>query len=101
MLIRFMKRSLLNQKKTMALMIASVAVGTTLAASLITISLEISGKVSKEELRAFGANIIVFPLKGYYPEYDAVEIIVENSRHKFLFYKCLSVFICGQMLFIG
>jgi len=44
----------------MALMIASVAVGTALAASLITISFEISGKVSKE-LRAFGANILVEP----------------------------------------
>ena len=41
-------------------MIASVAVGTALAASLITISFEISGKVSKE-LRAFGANILVEP----------------------------------------
>ena len=60
MLLQIIKRSFLNQKKSMALMIASVAVGTALAASLITISFEISGKVSKE-LRAFGANILVEP----------------------------------------
>lgn len=41
-------------------MVVSVAMGTALAASLITISLDIKGKVSKE-LRAFGANIIVEP----------------------------------------
>lgn len=44
----------------MALMIVSIAVGTALAASLITISLEINGKISKE-LRSFGANILVEP----------------------------------------
>lgn len=60
MLIRFMKRSFLNQKKAMALMTVSVAVGTAMAASLITISLEIGGKVSRE-LRAFGANILIEP----------------------------------------
>ena len=41
-------------------MIVSIAVGTAMAASLLTISLEINGKVSKE-LRSFGANIIVEP----------------------------------------
>lgn len=60
MLLNIIRRSFANQKKAMALMIASVAVGTAMAASLITISLDISGKVSKE-LRAFGANILVEP----------------------------------------
>ncbi len=60
MLLNILKKSFINQKKAMALMIVSVAVGTALAASLITISLDIKGKVSKE-LRAFGANIIVEP----------------------------------------
>jgi hypothetical protein len=40
----------------MALMVISVAVGTAMSASLISIALQISGKVSRE-LRAFGANI--------------------------------------------
>lgn len=39
---------------------ASIAVGTALVAALLTLSFEISGKVSKE-LRSFGANIIVEP----------------------------------------
>lgn len=60
MLLNIIKRSFVNQKRAMALMIVSVAVGTAMAASLITISLEISGKVSKE-LRSFGANILVEP----------------------------------------
>ena len=60
MLFKIIKKSFLNQKKAMALMIVSVAVGTALAASLINISLAINGKVSKE-LRSFGANILVEP----------------------------------------
>lgn len=44
----------------MAVMIASVAVGTAIAASLLSLSLDISSKVAKE-LRSFGANIIVRP----------------------------------------
>jgi putative ABC transport system permease protein len=60
MLFRLLKKSFLNQKKSMVMMFVSVAVGTALAASLITISLDISAKVSKE-LRSFGANIIVEP----------------------------------------
>jgi len=42
-------------------MFISVAMGTALASSLITISLEIGSKIAKE-LRAYGANIIVEPL---------------------------------------
>lgn len=60
MLLKIIQKSFLNQKKAMALMIASVTVGTALAASLISISLEIGGKVSKE-LRSFGANITIEP----------------------------------------
>src|SRR5512134_2323001 len=60
MLLNIIRRSFSNQKKAMALMIVSIAVGTALAASLITLSFEIEGKVSKE-LRSFGANIIVEP----------------------------------------
>lgn len=60
MLLRLLRRSFSNQKKAMALMVASVTMGTAIAASLITLSLEITGKVSKE-LRAFGANILVEP----------------------------------------
>ena len=60
MLFHFLKKSFANQKKPVMLMIASVAVGTAIAASLITIAIEISGKISRE-LRSFGANILVEP----------------------------------------
>jgi len=60
MLFRLLKRSFLNQKKAMAVMVVSVAVGTAVAASLLTVASEISGKVAVE-LRSFGANIRVEP----------------------------------------
>lgn len=60
MLLTLIKKSFVNQKKAMAIMILSTAVGTALAASLVTLSLDISSKVSKE-LRSFGANIVVRP----------------------------------------
>jgi putative ABC transport system permease protein len=60
MLFHFIRKSFVNQKKALVLMLASVSVGTAMAASLITISFEIEGKVSKE-LRAFGANIVIDP----------------------------------------
>lgn len=60
MLLILLKQSLLNQKRSMAVMIVAVAVGTALAASLLTLSLDISAKVTKE-LRSFGANIIIRP----------------------------------------
>ncbi len=60
MLFTIIKQSFLNQKKAMAVMIVSVAVGTALAASLLSLSFDISSKVSKE-LRSFGANIVIQP----------------------------------------
>jgi putative ABC transport system permease protein len=60
MLVTIIRKSFLNQKKAMALMIAAVVVGTAMPASLVSISLEIRGKVSRE-LRSFGANIVVEP----------------------------------------
>ena len=60
MLFSILKRSFLNQKKAMAVMIVSVAIGTAIAASLLALSFDITSKVSKE-LRSFGANIVVLP----------------------------------------
>ena len=60
MLLTILKRSFINQKKAMAVMIIAVAVGTAIAASLLALAFDISSKVSKE-LRSFGANIIIQP----------------------------------------
>jgi putative ABC transport system permease protein len=60
MLPALLKQSFTKQKKAMALMIVSVAMGTAVSASLITISLDIKSKVSRE-LRSFGANITLEP----------------------------------------
>lgn len=60
MLLKLLKQSFFNQKKAMALMVLSVAMGTAVSASLITLSLDITGKVTRE-LRSFGANIVIEP----------------------------------------
>jgi putative ABC transport system permease protein len=60
MLLRLLRQSFKNQKKAMALMILSVSMGVAISASLLTISLDITGKVSSE-LRSFGANITIEP----------------------------------------
>lgn len=82
MIIRLLKMSFYNQRKAMSLMFVSVAMGTALAASLITISLEIGGKVAKE-LRAYGANIIVEPhIKGITEVAEQVRYLRENDVPK-------------------
>ncbi len=60
MLGTIITRSFLNQRKAMAVMIASVAVGAALTATLLALSFDISSKISKE-LRLFGANIVIQP----------------------------------------
>jgi putative ABC transport system permease protein len=93
MLFTIIKQSFLNQKKAMAVMIVSVAVGTALAASLLSLSFDISSKVSKE-LRSFGANIVIQPRiaglagvsgqKRYLREEDMVKAKTIFWRHNIL-----------------
>ncbi len=74
-------------------MIAAVAVATALAASLITLSMDIRRKVAKE-LRSFGANILVEPATGgladmagqrrYLRERDLVKVKTIFWRHNIL-----------------
>jgi putative ABC transport system permease protein len=60
MLSILLRRSFLNRKKALAVMIVAVAVGTAVVSSLLALSFDISSKVSKE-LRSFGANIVIRP----------------------------------------
>jgi putative ABC transport system permease protein len=60
MLHKLLAQSFRNQKRPMALMVLSVAMGTALFSCLLTISLDIKSKVARE-LRDFGANITVEP----------------------------------------
>ncbi len=93
MLLNIIKRSFVNQKKAMAVMVVSVAVGTAVAASLIALSLDIETKVSRE-LRSFGANIVVQPKitgladiagqKRYLREKDLVKTKTIFWRHNIL-----------------
>jgi putative ABC transport system permease protein len=93
MLLSLLKQSFSNQKRAMLLMIVSVAMGTAIAASLVTIALDIKGKVSKE-LRSFGANITLEPKvegfadiagqKRYLREEDVVKAKTIFWRHNIL-----------------
>ncbi len=74
-------------------MVVSVAMGTAIATSLITLSLDIKGKVSRE-LRAFGANITIEPKvegfadiagqKRYLREKDIIKAKTIFWRHNIL-----------------
>ena len=93
MLFSILKRSFMNQKKAMAVMIVAVAIGTAIAASLLALSFDISSKVSKE-LRSFGANIVVQPKltglagvsnqKRYLREEDVVKAKTIFWRHNIM-----------------
>jgi putative ABC transport system permease protein len=93
MLLNIIKQSFLNQKKAMILIVASVAIGTAIAASLLSLSMDISNKVARE-LRSFGANILVKPrvsgLAGiagqerYLDEADIIKIKTIFWRHNIL-----------------
>lgn len=93
MLLSIIKRSFINQKKAMAVMIVSVAVGTAIAASLLSLSFDIASKVSKE-LRSYGANIVVQPKvtglagvsgqKRYLREEDVVKAKTIFWRHNII-----------------
>ncbi len=83
----------MNQKKAMAVMVVSVAVGTAIAASLLSLSFDIAAKVSKE-LRSYGANIVVQPKvtglaglsgqKRYLREQDVVKAKTIFWKHNIL-----------------
>jgi putative ABC transport system permease protein len=60
MLAQLLRQSFTKQKRSMLLMVVSVAMGTAVAASLVTLALDVKGKVSRE-LRSFGANITIVP----------------------------------------
>lgn len=60
MLLRILKETFLKRKSRVALAGLSVLVGSTLAASLLTVASDITERVSRE-LRSYGANILVTP----------------------------------------
>ncbi len=93
MLFNIIKQSFINQKKAMVLIVVSVAVGTAIATSLLSLSMDISNKVARE-LRSFGANILVKPKitgllrmaeqQRYLEESDIIKIKTIFWRHNIL-----------------
>src|SRR3990172_1912165 len=53
-------RSFMNRRGRVTIAILAVAVGATLVASLLTVSMGVEGAAEKE-LRSYGANILVTP----------------------------------------
>ncbi|MDP3790427.1 MAG: ABC transporter permease [Candidatus Omnitrophota bacterium] len=60
MFIRVLKKSFMRQKRNKVLAIACLALGASVATALLNISLDISDKMA-EELKTYGANILVIP----------------------------------------
>jgi len=60
MLPRIIKETFLRRKKWVALVFLAVLLGASLASALLTVYGDIAGKMS-QELRSYGANILVRP----------------------------------------
>ncbi len=66
MFLRLIRRSFLRRKRRKAVLLAAVALGTSAAAALADIALDIGDKV-RRELGSFGANLVVLPAGGGAP----------------------------------
>ena len=60
MLWRILKETFLHRRKWVALALVAVLLGASLAAALLTVYADVTDKMS-QELRSFGANILVRP----------------------------------------
>jgi putative ABC transport system permease protein len=66
MFLRLVRHSFLRRKRRKAVILAAVALGTSAAAALGDIALDIGDKMSRE-LNSFGANLVVLPAGGGAP----------------------------------
>src|SRR5258705_10441299 len=60
MFIRILRDSLFRQRRRKAIVLLAVALGTTAAATLADIALDVGDRMSRE-LKSFGANLVVLP----------------------------------------
>ncbi|PYQ12942.1 MAG: hypothetical protein DMH00_05460 [Acidobacteria bacterium] len=63
MFLRILGDSLLRQKRRKVVVLAAVTLGTTVAAALADMALDVGDKMSRE-LKSFGANLVVVPSQG-------------------------------------
>jgi putative ABC transport system permease protein len=66
MFLRILGDSLFRQKRRKIVVLAAVTLGTTAAAALADMALDVGDKVARE-LKAFGANLVVLPSEGSGP----------------------------------
>jgi len=66
MFLRILGDSLFRQKRRKIVVLAAVTLGTTAAAALADMALDVGDKVARE-LKAFGANLVVLPSEGSRP----------------------------------
>ncbi len=66
MFVRILRDSLFRQKRRKAVVLFSVALGTSAAAALGDMALDVGDKISRE-LKAFGANLVVVPKESAQP----------------------------------
>lgn len=66
MFVRILKESFMRQAKTKALAVIVLALGSSIATALLNISLDIGDRMT-EELKQYGANILVIPKQNSLP----------------------------------
>ena len=66
MFLRILGDSLFRQKRRKIVVLAAVTLGTTAAAALADMALDVGDKIARE-LKAFGANLVVLPSEGTRP----------------------------------
>lgn len=76
MFLRILGDSLFRQKRRKLVVLAAVTLGTTAAAALADMALDVGDKVARE-LKAFGANLVVLPSEGSRPVRMAGEDVTD------------------------
>jgi len=74
--LRILGDSLFRQKRRKLVVLAAVTLGTTAAAALADMALDVGDKVARE-LKAFGANLVVLPSEGSRPVRMAGEDVTD------------------------
>lgn len=80
MFIRILKKSFMRQTRNKVLAIACLALGVSIATALLNISLDIGDRMA-EELKTYGANILVIPKERSLPfEIDGIDFNPIKNR---------------------
>jgi len=84
MFFKLMKRTFTKGFKSKILAVAAIMLGTSMATTMLSISMDIGDKMNRE-LKSYGSNIVVKPESAYIPaEINGVEIGNKEGNKKYL-----------------